>query len=573
MQPATDRTEGPSPLRRWGPIAGIVAVVAVVVGLVVTGGGDDDGDTPPGDGTTAPSSDVAAGEGAVSFSDAAEQGLDIDFGDRCDVETGKLAIPDYGAAECFAPFDGDNGGATDTGVTEDAIKIVVYQGPDSDPVLDFINDAILVDDTNADAQDSIQKWVAMLQRYHETYGRTVEVEFYVSQGLSTDATTARADAVKIAEDIRPFQVWGGPVLTEAFGEELAARGVQCIGCAGGTQGEMADRAPYVIGTALTTEQSRAHNVEALVKQVAGRNAVHAGDPSMHDRERVFGYVHIESDENSARDAQAYVDALAERGVEIAERVPYALDPTTLQETADNAIAKLKQAGVTTVIFAGDPVAPREFTRAATAQEFRPEWFVNLSALVDTNAFARTYDQEQWAHAFGLSALWARVDPQVSGSQFLYNWFYGEEPAADGSINVLTGNPTLFFRTLQQVGPNLTHETFIQTLFDAAPTEQRLTASSLSFGDHGRWPMLDGLDYMGIDDVTKIWWDPVTEVEDERREFGAGVWHFVDGGARYLAAEWPEGEFRAFEDAGSSTIYDVAPEAERTPDYEPLSLDG
>ena len=65
--------------------------------------------------------------------------------------------------------------------------------------------------------------------------------------------------------------------------------------------------------------------------------------------------------------------------------------------------------MTTVIFAGDPVAPRDFTSEATKQEYFPEWFLNISALVDTNAFSRTYDQEQWQHAFGLTALAARVD--------------------------------------------------------------------------------------------------------------------------------------------------------------------
>ena len=102
-------------------------------------------------------------------------------------------------------------------------------------------------------------------------------------------------------------------------------------------------------------------------------------------------------------------------MEIVENIPYALDPATLQETAANAIAQLKQAGVTTVIFAGDPVAPRDFTREATKQEYFPEWFLNISALVDTNVFARTYDQEQWQHAFGLTALAARVDPEKAGA--------------------------------------------------------------------------------------------------------------------------------------------------------------
>ncbi len=37
-------------------------------------------------------------------------------------------MPDFFAADCYAPFTGDNGGATSPGVTADEITIVVYLG-------------------------------------------------------------------------------------------------------------------------------------------------------------------------------------------------------------------------------------------------------------------------------------------------------------------------------------------------------------------------------------------------------------------------------------------------------------
>ena len=64
-------------------------------------------------------------------------------------------MPDFFAQPCYLPFEGDNGGATATGVTEDIIKIVVYLGPDEDPIINYVTDAIQVDDTNADAQDTL----------------------------------------------------------------------------------------------------------------------------------------------------------------------------------------------------------------------------------------------------------------------------------------------------------------------------------------------------------------------------------------------------------------------------------
>ncbi len=584
MQPATDRpTEGSTALRRYGPIAAIVAVIAVIAGIVFIGGGDDDGETTATEDDTTVDADeegpeVTSGDGEVvyplSFGEAEAAGIagDHDWGERCDTERGQIAMPNHFAAECYLPFEGDNSGETDQGVTAESIKIVVYLGPDDDPVINYITDAIQVDDTNADTKDALTHWVDMLETYYETYGREIDIEFYESNGITSDAVTARADAVQIAEDLAPFQVWGGPALTAAFGEELAARGIQCMSCGlGPTHEQLIERDGMYIGGGMSNEQANRHNVEVLVKQVAGRPAEYAGDPAMQDQERVFGYLYIESSEESARNAEAYRDALAERGVELAEMVPYTLDPATLQETAGNAIAKLKQAGVTTVVFAGDPIAPRDFTREATAQDYRPEWFLNLSTLIDTNVFARQFDQEQWANAFGITALAARVDPDVFSSYKTYEWFFGEETAADGTLEVIVPTANRFFEILQGVGPELTHETFVDSLFAFEEPAQGVHSTNSSWGDHGRWPGLESPDWQGIDDVTKIWWDPDAEGPDEIFQDGAGLWQFVDGGQRYYAEEWPEGEFEAFDPDGASGIYDTHPEGTEPPDYEPLDV--
>ena len=64
MQPSPDRTRpNVSPLRRWGPIGLVMAVIAAVVAVGLIGGGDDDEAAPPDD--TAP---VERPEGADSWS-------------------------------------------------------------------------------------------------------------------------------------------------------------------------------------------------------------------------------------------------------------------------------------------------------------------------------------------------------------------------------------------------------------------------------------------------------------------------------------------------------------------------
>jgi hypothetical protein len=587
MQPASDAPSGGggnSSMRRWGPIAAIVVVVAIIIGVVVAGGGDDDDEEATASGSTDTTEVAAGGDGdttyPMSFRDAEAAGLDgLDWGDRCDTERGQLAIPSYYAAECYLPWDGsDNGGATEQGVTADEIKMVVYLAPDADPVLDYITDAINNDDTRADVEDTITKHVEMLNTYYEFYGRKLVVEYYESAGTSTDAATARADAVKIAEEMDPFIVLGAPALTTAFGEEINARGILCYGCGGGTREDVATirnadpERPLYYGGGLDNEQARAHNIEALVNQVAGQNAEYAGDESMHDQERVFGYLYIETSEASAESAQDYKDTLAERGVELVEMVPYALDPATLQETAANAITRLKSAGVTTVIFAGDPIAPRDFTQEATAQDYFPEWFLNLSTLIDTNVFGRTYDQQQWAHAFGISALSTRIDSEAFGEitgRKIYSWFHGSEPAAVDTIGVLVPGPNFVANMIQATGPDLNYTTFRDAVFKYEAVRTGVISPSATWGDHGRWDRLDGLDYEGIDDVTKIWWDPEDVAKDEIQTEGPGVWQFVDGGQRYLIDDWEEGDFKAFDPDGAVGVLDEAPEDEQPPTYEPL----
>ena len=602
MQPASATGSGEgggsSNLRKWGPIGAIAAlVVAGAIVLVATAGGDDDDDDgavsttaptavteAPGD-TIAPAStatgstaSTVAGDTTVpvttapaggeityplSFSEAQEAGVEVDFGDRCDPATGRLAVADFFAPECYAPFEGDNGGETATGVTGDTIELVYYQGPDDDLVIRYITDAIAVDDTNAEEAASIDAMLEYYREYYETYGRRVEITYVEGTGIASDEVAARADAVRIAEEIEPFAVLGGPALTSAFADELAARGVLCIACTP-TQpvSWYAERDPYVWGIDGSSVQKRAHVVEFVTKQLVGKPASHAGDPALQSQTRQFGLVYIESSAESKNVADGYAQLMEDAGAPFVEVIPYLLEPTSIQQTASQAIARMKAAGVTSIVFVGDPVAPRDFTREATAQQYFPEWIIGASTLVDTTAFARTYDQQQWANAFGVTQLAVRTQPENAGYYRLYTWYTGEEPAAPDSIGVYLPPVATFMAVAQAVGPDLTPETFRDALFRIGDTQQAITQPYLSWGDRGLW---DEPDYSGIDDATAFWWDPEATGPDEIRRDGTGMYQYVDGGARHLPGAWPA-EDRMFVADGAVAIYDQPPPEERVPDY-------
>ncbi|MBI5089875.1 MAG: hypothetical protein HZB15_13715 [Actinobacteria bacterium] len=292
----------------------------------------------------------------------------------------------------------------------------------------------------------------------------------------------------------------------------------------------------------------------------GKNAIHAG-ADLVDQPRRFGLLYRDSSASAKDLADAYAASMEAAGAPFAEVIAYALDPATIQATASQVISKLKSAGVTTVVFNGDPVAPRDFTREATAQEYFPEWFISASGLVHTNASARTYDQQQWAHAFGVTQGAVRTNPETIGYYSIYQRFNGEPPATPANIAVDQPNPALFFAVAQGVGPNLTHETWKDALFASPGTRAAVSQPFLSWGT-GLWPETD---YQGIDDATAFWWDPTSAGPDEIRKEGTGMYRFVDGGTRHLPGEWPtEGQMSAAD--GSGAVYHTPPPGEAPPSY-------
>lgn len=566
MQPSSDQPPSARSrqLKRYAPLAIIAVIALVVVAVLVVSGGDDDGGTTAGPSTSTGGTPTADGpEGAVTYAEAEEAGNVENYTfPNCDPETGKVAMPFFFVQQCFADVE-DNGGATSKGVTADTIKVGVYISQEEDPIIAYITQAIDNDDTNAQVKETFEGYTEMFNELYQTYGRKVEISFIDASGDARDEVAARADAVKADEELGVFAVWGGPILSSAFADELANRDIMCIGCvATGAPPFYQERAPYLFTAAINAQQVQDHVVEYMTKKLAGRPAAFAGE-ELQATERKFGFLWIESNDDSRSQAERFEAELAKNDLELAETVSYTLDPARLQEQATSAITKFKSAGVTSIVFSGDPVAPTNFTPEATAQDYFPEWVLGPQALVDTNAFSRTYDQEQWQHAFGVSPLSARLQPEQAASFRLYEWYKGEDPPAVDTNPVLFPQPSLFFAGVQAAGPNLTPETYRDGLFGRATQKQGVTQPLITYGDKGYW---DYPDYNGGDDVTEIWWDPEAEGPDEIRKQGKGLWRFVDGGKRYLPGKWTDDDTKVFDPEGTTTILDEPPADETPKDY-------
>jgi hypothetical protein len=546
-------------LRRYGPLIAILVALVVVAAVVLATRGGSHKTNASGAKTTAHSHLT----GALSWTQAAAEGKtkSIDWGSRCDTSTGKLKIPYYFAGQCYAPFKGNNGGATYQGVTANSIKVVLYLAEPHDPVLSYIEGSIADTDTNAQTIATVKGYAKFLQTFYETYGRKIDLIPFVATGPATDDVSARADATTIVDTIKPFAVIDGPLLTSAFGQEIVANKIFCIDCLPDQPNSYyAANSPYVIGLGMNADEAQIQLADYIGAQLAGRPAAYAGNPAMHQQTRKFGLVYISSGQASEIQTNHFVQSLAKFHVKLAARIAYT-SPVTIDSVG--IIAKLKAAGVTSVIFSGDPVAPGSLTRAATSQNYFPEWIISGSALTDTTIFARTYDQKQWAHAFGLSFLAARTDPKVSGSTYLYHWFYGKNPPAGTGAAVTTPLITLLFVGVQGTGPDLTPANFLAALFAAPKPPEALTQPMITYGNHGIWPQTD---YLGIDDATEIWWNPNAHGPDELNHQGKGMYEYVQGGKRYLPGHWPHVAPDVFTAKGAVTIYETIPPAERVKNY-------
>ena len=215
-------------------------------------------------------------------------GKTVEFGQNCDTTTGRVKIPSLYAAPCVEPFTGKNPGATSPGVTADSIKVVAYVAdPSKDPLLAATIRGAGADVGAQGVKDTMQGYFDGYSQLYELYGRKIDLEFFDATGASADTTAAKADAIAIASK-KPFAVIGGPQQsTTVFADELAARGVLCVGtCATAVPNPiLQDHAPYIWTDGPNPEQGALLAGEMISKIAPPGKAKFAGDPDLKNKKR------------------------------------------------------------------------------------------------------------------------------------------------------------------------------------------------------------------------------------------------------------------------------------------------
>ena len=578
--PAAERPQGAPPpawqraVRRYGPIVAVVALVAGAV-AVFGGGGDDGDDESAGGGGGSgeiPSEEELVRSGPMTPQKAELLGEEVDFGPGCDTERGTIMLPSTYAPPCVEPFAGDNGGATSPGVTAGEVKLVYYR---SDPAIDPLAAATATQagvDVDPEAEvATIQGYLDIYNAVFETYGRTVTLEVYTGTGANDDIEAARADAIAIAEK-EPFAVIGGPPQASAvYAGELASRGIVCgPGCAFTLPEEIVEEFEPFLWQALQTPQQGVLAASNAIGNLAGPGPAElAGDPELREQDRLYGIVHYDNTNGDHQSVyEDFVGYLAEYDIEIAADVPFTLDLARVQENARTMITKLKEEGVTTVIFYGDPITPSALTAEATAQDYWPEWILGPNLLMDTTVFGRLTDGEQWKNGFGVSTTPARGELEATESYEIYDWAYGAAPPHN-AFRIFDPYIRTMFNAIHMAGPDLTPEAFRDAMWRTPPAGGGPTAPLISRGDHGIWPEDD---WGGVDDGTLIWWDPTATGAAETGVEGQGMYRYANGGERYTFDESPSlEEVGLFDVERSVTVYEEIPEEDRLPEYPPPDL--
>ncbi len=421
---------------------------------------------------------------------------------------------------------GDNGGATGRGVTSDKIRIAYRLT--SDPSFQDAIASVGGGDV-LDSPEAIERTAYGLVDYFNSrfqlYGRKIELVPFQGRGqLTTEILgggqdAANNDAIKVANEVKAFA--DVSAISQPYSDALARQKVLGFGAPYMSREWFTNRRPYTWSLTpdctLLAELLADHGN----KRVYGRPARYA-DGELKDRPRRIAILAPDNPEY-----QQCVDAsekiLAREGNSYAAREAYTLDLASLSSQAASLVAKLKADGITSVACGCDPILPVFLTAKAREQNWFPEWLVLGTALTDIDIVGQFYDQEEWTHAFGVSALGDLQPLRDSLGYHAYKSVRSDEPAV--AVDILYYQLYLVAIGLQMAGPDLTPLTFEQGMF----------AYPGGTGPVGSWKF-GPKDYTPMQDGREIWWD-ADAISVQNGEPGA----YRSNGKRYGVGAWPREE--------------------------------
>ncbi len=463
-----------------------------------------------------------------------------------------------GGPFCVNPWPAgkSNGGATAPGVTAKAVKIVAYVPNDQMLAAGTASDKPKNQATGQTATvvDSITDFQKVYDYANEKFGtyqlwgRTPTYEVVTASG--TDETAQRADALEVINK-KPFMVvdltatgtGGAPV----FASTLAARKIPTVS-ASTTAKIGGQQSPYRWNYGADNDAGTPLTAAFVGGSLAGKKAQWAGDKDLASQTRKFGVVYPTTGFDLAEFQQ---DLKKSGGPAVAQAVGY--DPTDAQvaDQAPTFINKLKASGVTSVVVFVDNSLLIPLTKAATAQQYSPEWVFTGYGYQDLDFFARNYDQDQMKHAFGLSVLFPSF---ASVPDYLdpFKWYWGK---TQGNLwGVASGLLSFTYQAIQYAGPTLTVDNVKKGLFSVPATGGAATGTVVFQTGYGKTPGVPYDEYSpyGTDRAFVYWNSDITAPSQAINLPGKGAFMYMDGAKRYNYKGFPKTEPKFFDSKGAVT---------------------
>jgi hypothetical protein len=466
------------------------------------------------------------------------------------------------AAPCYPAWSGNNGGATDNGVTAKEIVIVDRDFPDSasSAAVDaFVQQAGFA--SSDEFEETQHKFYGWMNKVFELWGRKVKLVEYESEyGNSTDESLSKgkegacADADSIKAKYNPFLILSG---SSPFGECAAERKMTVLG-AGAYYPDTWYRKyhPYIWAGVMECERIAHMNAEYLGKRIVNRPAKWSKDLTLDKSKRVMGIYVPNNDQYQFCVKMAAKELKDNYNAEFKSTYNYQLDITRFADEAARAIVQFAADRVTTIFLACDPLSPIFLTQSARGQEYFPEWVINSAGLTDVEQFARLWDQEeiQWS-LWGMSQLGdiSRILGPTGEGTTAYKKAFGTDipPGTQTTYYAALG----IFSVLQATGPSLTQENLAATYWrlpgGGAPEYEVGYTSYLtdSFGKPGH-------DHTAVDDMREVYWLCTQFAGDSEgsrcsapkgSDGIGGLYVPTYNGKRFRPGEWPVGEAPVFKE--------------------------
>jgi hypothetical protein len=432
-------------------------------------------------------------------------------------------IEDPQSPPCVPYWDGDNGGATYRGVT--ATEIRIAQASDLDSMAGVVN---------------------FFNKRFELYGRKFTL-VPSSEHHSCDPAEERAAAQTEVEDLRVFasgQIDCADQGTVAYSSEAARRGLIHVGHEGPFGSAWTRRHhPYLWQYPMEADGMFAHLGEWACKRLAGKDARHAGDPTLQDDERAFGVIL----ETLSAEYELSADQLTDRLTACGARPRVVAEDINDNSTVANALLEMKSKGVTSVFCLCHAVDETVIGRTATAQGYFPEWLISSYDLNFYNfAIKLGFPAEQRENLFGIQL----VPMQTSEADWPGTWACNETQCEDAGAQIGAYHAMLLIASgVQMAGPNLTPETFAEGL---GKTRFPNPDHPIMAGDVGfdrpivppdpEYSPAENMPHGMTADGIEFWWSE--SAVGPRRDDGAGAMCYVDR-RRYRLGEYPRGSDDVF----------------------------